>query len=83
MPAIFQHHTVSHSYIYIDSPQGVAKGNRIMFAAEQLHWNNRGLLIGTSVMAMEGQLIYTWPIFLLTLTQHLSLNFSYEVISEV
>ena len=56
----FQHHTVSHSYIDIDSHQGVAKGNRIqLFATEQLHRNNWGLLIGTSVMAVVGQLIYT------------------------
>lgn len=60
MHAIFQHHTVSHSYSHIDSHQGVAKGNCILlFTIELLHENNWGLLIGTSIIAVEGQLIYT------------------------
>lgn len=55
MHGIFQHCTVSHSYSYIDSHQGVAKGNHILlFATVQLHWNKWGLLIGTSIIAVVG-----------------------------
>ena len=46
--------------IYVDSQQGVAMGSRILlFATEQLYWNNWGLLISTSARAIVGQLIYT------------------------